>query len=860
MATKIATADGNFTTGATWADVITASTSLLDAENGTTTLTTSYVESQTFTPGAVTIDGIAVHIGGRATTPTGTISIRLAQAGVLVAGTEVTINVSDIPLATALSANRGNGWIFFKFAAPVLLVAATAYTVSARTSSASQVSLYRDGTAANWSRMLRSTTTGAPGAGDNWFILGEWTAAATKTNRAVTMDQTATTDYGGGSTTLASFGIGVGGTLTWATTAATAFILRLSGVLEIYVGGTMTMGTTGTPCPRDSSMELQWDCAADGDFGWICWGTLTLQGLSRSAGLNVVQCLLNTDEAIGQTVLGVDTETGWLNGDVIGIASTTQTASQAETATLSGAAAASSITITAGIAAAHSGTSPNQAEVVLLTRNVRMTAVTTTAVWYGQVQAGAALDWDWAGFRYFGSASTKVGAAYVFGTPASFTVDFCLLRDSESDGIVFSGASAGGELVINDTIFYACPAGQTSRSGIRIETSSPASVTATRCTTIHATNTNSSYYFLSITSDACTGFVAEDCRVSSGPGGAFNVTAALGPNVPKVLRRPVCHCLGTASGGSIITINPSSGPLVGFLIEDPELRRCAITSAANGPILIGSGASVILIDGGNVIACANGMVISTAADSVWVRNVNFGGDASFNQTQGVLFAQGNSRFTNIRFENCVFGSGVAHTTADINGSSISFCLLELTLVNCQLTSATEIGSSLTTATNFYGMSFIAQHRKDGATGVHQTNFLRFGVVSLDTVTFRTAGPSQKLAPSMGVASAAMSEFRFRSGRKRIAVASGKKITVSVYVQKDGSYNGAQPRLVLLANPAIGIDDDTVLDTLSVGSGSWQQLSGQMAANAEETGYVEAVVECDGSAGAVYVDDWSKAST
>jgi hypothetical protein len=66
--------------------------------------------------------------------------------------------------------------------------------------------------------------------------------------------------------------------------------------------------------------------------------------------------------------------------------------------------------------------------------------------------------------------------------------------------------------------------------------------------------------------------------------------------------------------------------------------------------------------------------------------------------------------------------------------------------------------------------------------------------------------------------------------------------------------------VLLANPALGIDDDTVLDTLSIGSGTWELLSGQMALVAEEAGAVQAVVECDGSAGAVYVDDWSAATT
>ena len=51
MATKISAASGNFT-GSIWATV--DSTSLLDDQTGNTTLTTSYVASQSFTPGAIT--------------------------------------------------------------------------------------------------------------------------------------------------------------------------------------------------------------------------------------------------------------------------------------------------------------------------------------------------------------------------------------------------------------------------------------------------------------------------------------------------------------------------------------------------------------------------------------------------------------------------------------------------------------------------------------------------------------------------------------------------------------------------------------------------------------------------------------
>lgn len=162
MPAKISIATGNFADASTWG--VVDATSLLDSEVGSTALTTAYVESAAFTPGAITIDGIAIKLAARVASPTGTISVRLAQAGATVAGTEVAINVSDLPTCS-VATNEG-GWILFKFASPVLLIAATAYTVSAKCSVASEATLYRNVTAGNWSRMLRTTTTGAPSATD----------------------------------------------------------------------------------------------------------------------------------------------------------------------------------------------------------------------------------------------------------------------------------------------------------------------------------------------------------------------------------------------------------------------------------------------------------------------------------------------------------------------------------------------------------------------------------------------------------------------------------------------------------------------------------------------------------------------
>jgi hypothetical protein len=65
----------NLWTDATWQTV--DSTSYLKSEAGSTTTTTSYVASQAFTPGIITVEGILLRIKGTTTTPTGTLSVQL---------------------------------------------------------------------------------------------------------------------------------------------------------------------------------------------------------------------------------------------------------------------------------------------------------------------------------------------------------------------------------------------------------------------------------------------------------------------------------------------------------------------------------------------------------------------------------------------------------------------------------------------------------------------------------------------------------------------------------------------------------------------------------------------------------------
>jgi hypothetical protein len=832
MATAIAAADGNFT-GSIWGAV--DATSLLNSQANNTALTTSFVESATFTPGAITIDGIAVKVATRAASPTGTMTVRLAQAGVTVVGTDVTINVSDIQ-----ARNGEQGWVFFKFAAPVLLVAATLYTVSARTSSASQVNLYRNSTAGNWSRLLRTTTVGTIGAGDNFHILKEWTAAATGTVRVVTMDSTATTDYGDNAKTAADYSsVGDGCTLAYAFAAATNYVLRLSTVLRIQYGGTLTIGTIGSEIPRDSTAVLEFNCdAADGDFGLECFGTGTLQGLSRSSGKNIVQCLLNTDEAAGQTVLGVDTDTGWLNADEIGIAPTSTTPSQGEARVLNGAAGASSVTVTVALTNAHLGTAPMQAEVILLSRNVEVRSTSTTLM--GYVLVGEAATWNsaWVLYRYLGSnVAFKRGVEIITTAAGSASFSYCAARDFDRHGFYLDGP-AMDNVALLQCVTYGVGSKSTGEGAIAVdEATTGVNWSIIDCTVICTNVSGVGIKLLDV------GGTVQNIRVS---GAGQSTQGGIQVNDPTGIINNtwsgwVAH---SCQGYNISLQGCQAGQISNVDSWRASISSVLVTGGPFGQVVLqswrlwGSGTSSMEFFAG-----------TTILDQIIWRSCLSAGDTGAATPRGASFGNVANPIGFQRFENCTFsptsGIWVPHTTADINLGT-SQRVGYLTLVDTLLGASTEVENGLL----LVGRSYVRYQSVDQVAGVNRTDYPQLGTSALDAATFRTAAPSEKLTPTLAVPG-----FRLRSGVRLRPVASGAAVSPAVWVQKDGSYVGSAARLIALANPSIGIDTDTVIATHSAAAGVWELLTGALPA-ATADGVVAVCVEVDGAAGNVYVDDWA----
>lgn len=837
MAVLASIATGNFLTAGTWG--LVDATSYLNAENATESLlTTAYsgTRSQSFTPGAIVVSHIGVKLCERIGT-TGTMSVHLATSAdhVEVAGTEVTINVADLP--SALETDLNGGWIFFKLATPVTLAAATGYEVEAKTSSATQVDLWCDATVDNISRALITTTTQAPAAGDDLIVAGEKTGAGTENNFTVTMNETATTDYGAASTSLVTPAIAIcdGGILRNGVTAATNYNLKVSGNIIVYSGGELDLGTTGTPMPRDSSMTLQFDCASNVDFGLTVrnLGTFVSQGLSRTSGKNVVSCKLNTDEAAGQTVLGVDTDTGWLNGDVIAIASTTRTAAECESATLSGNATATEITVTAGITNAHSGTSPTQAEVILLTRNVKIQGASATLQAYVDIKATATVDVDWTEFKWLGSATALKRGIDIAVTTGSQTFDYCSLHNFEvasSRGFnitttptgtfairncvtfliaaahlttVTSGTTAN--MIIDDNIFMRTTDSSTelcnsSLAGSNISFDNNVFVGATsngirlHTSTASSDYTNTTFAGLTSHSNATNGVQFEGgvaCNISMSNVNAWrNNNAGLNFNISAI---------GQVSNLTITTINLFGNGTNNINIISPVYNLQLISLTSNGD---------------TTFSTTNGLTINALA-TIKLINSDFG---------------------------TVTGIKTAHTQdLNIANSNIGFMV---NLNNTKLASSTELANQ----TNMSSSSFISSQKHNQTAATHKT-WKKYGIITIEGTTVHTGAKAYKMTPNNA-------SNKLVSGSIYIAVANGATLTPSVYVQENAAYNGARARLILKRNDAIGITADTVIDTATAASDeAWEQLTGTTA-SATDDGVMEFVVDCDGTAGDLFVDSFT----
>lgn len=872
MSVLISSATGNLTAAGSWS--LVDATSYNNSETANTALTTSAVASSTFVPAAVAIGAVAVKLASRNVAPSGTMTVELFNSTGASIALTVTINVADLPLAD--TTNLQGGWIVFKFAGTVTPNGTDSYSVRAFTSVAAQVNLFSLATT-NWARAIRTTTNQAPVAGDDMIVAGEHTGAGTGNSFVVTMNQTAATDYGSNTTSPVTPAIAVckRGTLSYGVTAATNFLMQLSGHLIVYGQGTFSMGASGAEMPRNSTGILQFDCAADGDFGLIARNesALNIAGLSRTVGKDVSWALVSADAAVNATTITIDTDTGWLSGDTIAFASTDKPGvDHSESGTLSGNAGASSLAITgfaggggglafaklggAGVASAQTVILPDgvgsvtclmNAEVVLVTRNVRVKGLNAGQMSFVSATPTAQVFLRWAEFTLMGLGVTgKHGVELDTSTVGSLDVRFCSFHDSEYGGLwLFPSTTDSYAATISDNIFYNF-SNNTQSAAIMVNTIRVGGANWTLNRNVVVKGSGWGINLKDITG-ICT-----NNRISGIIGQTgFQFTAA----------SPQISTAGRLDGQVIHSCNVTGGLCFNTNWMSVILKSWRIwrNLSSNSDIFQTLPPSLVDMDDFLMWGGTGGFAVAPGIN-IYLRNSLFASDST-NSTGAGFFLDGST--CNALLENCQFsvsagaGGFLRPLVTDINlttGFTVAnpVRMIGRAVVFGGTTQVAPVGVMTVDA-------YVSIEKLGGTAGNHKT-WIQGGTIAIDTVIFHTASPSQRLTPSS--ASIKLSTAPILRGIKVPVANAVAGKTVSVWVRKsvvgDGAaYNGNQQRLIQRANPALGVKLDTVLATAAAAAGTWEQLTGTIS-TPNDDGAFEFYVDCDGTAGWVNIDDWATA--
>lgn len=839
-------------TAGTWATVL--STIISNTLVAAPVFTTSVAHGLTAGSSVITIKGSTAtpSFNGTwtvATTPTASTftltGAPSAVGGVTGWGAYTISGVSDSLVVIAASdlqtVNTGTavGWALLKFAASITLTTGTTYTAQIAGSTAGNWTPWRTATAADWSRALQTTTTQAPVAGDSTLICGQYSSIGTNSAWTVTADSglTSATTYGG-------IEICGNGTLAFTTAASVNPYLKIAGNvgttttgIQGYTGGTFNMGTSGTPIPSTSTASLEFACTTPVQYGF----TIQQNGFTintAGAALTYNSALLAADANAGATSLTTNVSTGWVSGNSIALASTTQTRTQSEKVSLTANASGATLTVSSTANAHGGGGTPLVvAEVINLSRNVQMFSTSSTNNTYlGILTAGTGTNANFQATEFYNMGSATAGKTGIIinNTLGTVTMNNCSIHDFTAAGAI--GVSVAGaantNITISNTVFY----------------NTTANCLTNVVTTGGAANTYSN--LIGILSGA-TVFSLGDIA-----GTISNLTAVSGTTQGILISSAGTAAIspGTVSG---LTAHSNTGPGINYSTattygNNPYSYHSNVTSWRNttygieftntfGYIVDGAGALNGQLFGN---ATAN-MSFNGSCANVYIRNMVSNAGTTLTCPVGLAFS---NDMKDAYIDNSTFGVTTTHATGDMSVVAANI-FTRFFARNCVFDSATTLANQ---NANMIEGGEISSARHQQTAGNHRA-FKKFGTISPDTVIWHYASPSTRLTPNT-------TNQKLQSGYKKVAVPNGATATINVWVRKsvagDGNaYNGNQPRLIQRADAATGNNVDTVLATATnAANGAWQLLTATISA-VNDNCAITLYIDCDGTAGWVNVDDW-----
>lgn len=823
MANKFLDTSSNFTS-ANWKTI--DATSYLNSTATAAYATGTYTATQNFTPGAITVEGVALRLQFISATPAGTFNVQLWNSTDAVQAALVTCNVAD--LATiGVKALGSNGWVYFKFASPVTLTAAKAHQVRVLSSSATQVSLHRDGTVNNYSRLLVTSTTGSVAANDGLYMGGNITGAGSVNTIAPTFDNTATTVFN-------FLRVGYGCNMTCQNSASTNYNLYTTALSSI--SGSFEVGNSVTRL--DSTSSFTWECqsatAAGNSIIVGSGGTLRAFGTTKTR-----MARADANFSAGATSITTDISTGWKNGDLIGIGATSRAATPlTETKALTADAVGTTLTI-AAVTNLKLGTAPVQAPLINLTSNINFRGSSATNTFYISLNGrDATLDLDSITCRYLGSVTTGargIGIA-ALSQDNTFRVNSCAFYDLHASAIAIeANASTAQAGIIESTnnvqfggLSHAYNAAATLSAGFT-------SAKFTGNWVIGCVGASS----ISINS-ADRRFEVKD-NVVNGAQGSTNFVITTSANAYSWTqgeisgnRTEACAAVGFALG----FVNTIASNFTTYRCNTYGIQTQLLSdSRINGLTSFGHVT-------GTLITAASSLISDMTIDSADVQS-----GVTETCPRGILTAA-NCLLRNFKFSNSNFGTVTQHSLGDI--ILVSLTMGEIILIDSTLGSTSQVvlQTALTRG------SSVRIQKSGGVAGTNK-GWWRQGLTVTDSTIYdpSTPGSTQSLRATP---SSATEDLYFPIGRVGIPAGSGATITMKVRksVIGDGAaYNGNQAKIIMLANAAAGSSFDTdqvVMTSTNAANGAWETLTYTIPTVSDSTA-LEFWGQVDGTTGWVNFD-------
>jgi len=685
-----------------------------------------------------------------------------------------------------------NSWVFFKFGTTLTGDGGNDYRVQVKGSSAGNAVFFRDATAGNWARLLRRDSTATIATTDVVYISGERTGAGSVTPITVTMNQTATTSYG-------AMNIGDAGTVSYGTSASTNYYLRLAGNLNVLGNGTLNIGTSTTRIPSTSTAVLEFNNASAAQFGLNLFSgsTFNAYGAQKRSWSK-----LTANAASGQAVLTVEDTTGWVAGDLLEITRTDRNVN-ALTGTISTVDSSTQVTLTANLSVAVGGVFPYQGAIGNTNKNVIIRGISDANHSFVLANSRVNLTFNADNTTFAQNRDIRLD-----GSTGAILLDNCGLPNPR---VVSSAAiQASSDATIRNCVIARSFAAQAYSGSGTIEDN-----LFFRCG-------NGSFAMAIFGSGAVvTG------NYFANSGNANPVTSQSGVSISGVATFSNNTLFGLTNAG----LNVASG--TNLTMSSNNFFR----NVGRG-VTVSSGVGLVFdscrFDG-------NSLANVRLSSSSRFENCVFEGGATLTASAFHLDFQAQ----NLQFESCTFGqSNTAGAFADV---LLAGRQIQAVFTNCDVTDTLNFTNQTNLLTDNGTLSIIGFDKLNSTSGNHRA-YKRFGYAGSDQSVYRTASPSEVLVPNSA-------SGKLPSGSKKFGVASGNDATVSVWVRKSSTYNGAEPRLILKRNIVGGVTSDQVLATLSGGTEEWLELTASTPTVTDDC-VLEVYVDCSATAGVVNIDDWA----